>query len=120
MDRGRAMDNIQNTNARFIDNYGNSNKTSVRTTNPPGGKSSFSLGWTEPEVQPVNNRNRNFNNNDSNNSNNNYNNNDNNPVPKDNKSNMNYNQNSNNNSNMNYNQNPNSNNNMNYNQNVKK
>ena len=121
MDRGRAMDNIQNTNARFIDNYGNSNKTSVRTTNPPGGKSSFSLGWTEPEVQPVNNRNRNFNNNDSNNSNNNYNNNnDNNPVPKDNKSNMNYNQNSNNNSNMNYNQNPNSNNNINYNQNVKK
>lgn len=61
MDRGRIIDNVQNTNARFIDNFGSSNKTSVRTTNPPGGKSSFSLGWSEPE-QPVN-RNKNTNNN---------------------------------------------------------
>lgn len=76
MDRGRIIDNIQNTNARFIDNYGASNKTSVRTTNPPGGKSSFSLGWSEPDVQPVN-RNRNMNNNASNNINNNFNYNDN-------------------------------------------
>jgi len=72
MDRGRIIDNIQNTNARFIDNFGASNKTSVRTTNPPGGKSSFSLGWSEPEVQPVN-RNRNMNNNNYNNNNLNYN-----------------------------------------------
>lgn len=101
MDRGRQIDNIQNTNARFIDNYGASNKTSVKTSNPPGGKSSFSFGWTEPEVQPVNNR-RNFNNNASNNVNNNFNNNDNlaknnnnynNPNPGNNNYNMNNNQN---------------------------
>ena len=49
MDRGRIIDNAQNTNARFIDTYGTSQKTSVRTTNPPGGKSSFSFGWSEPE-----------------------------------------------------------------------
>jgi hypothetical protein len=60
MDRGRIMDKVQNENARFIDNFGASQKTSVRTTNPPGidilkigGKSSFSLGWSAPEeTQP--------------------------------------------------------------------
>ena len=56
MDRGRIIDKVQNENARFIDTFGSSNKTSVRTTNPPGkdisnigGKSSFSLGWSAPE-----------------------------------------------------------------------
>ncbi len=56
MDRGRVIDKTQNENARFIDNFGSSNKTSVKTTNPPGkiisnkgGKSSFSLGWSTPE-----------------------------------------------------------------------
>jgi hypothetical protein len=48
MDKGRIIDNIQNTGARFIDSFGSSGKTSVKTTNPPGGKSSFSLGWEEP------------------------------------------------------------------------
>lgn len=84
MDRGRIIDNAQNTNARFIDNYGTSQKTSVRITNPAGGKSSFSLGWTEPEAQPVNrNRNNNASSNVSNNFNynDNYNNNINNSVP---------------------------------------
>ena len=46
MDKGRIMDNIQNNNARFVDNFGNG-KTSVKTSNPPGGKSSFSLGWDD-------------------------------------------------------------------------
>jgi hypothetical protein len=36
MDRGRIIDQVQNQNARFIDNFNNSNKTSVKTTNPPG------------------------------------------------------------------------------------
>lgn len=36
MDKGRIMDNIQNVNARYIDNYGASQKTSVRIANPPG------------------------------------------------------------------------------------
>lgn len=36
MDKGRIMDNIQNSNARFIDKYGDTNKTSVKTSNPPG------------------------------------------------------------------------------------
>jgi hypothetical protein len=63
MDRGRVIDKVQNENARFIDAFGANQKTSVRTTNPPGiniliigGKSSFSLGWsaaedTVPKVQ---------------------------------------------------------------------
>ena len=45
MDKGRIMDNAQNNNARYIDNFNNAGKTSVKTSNPPGGKSSFSLGW---------------------------------------------------------------------------
>ena len=45
MDRGRMIDNIQNTNARFIDNYGSNHRTSIKMINPPGGRSSFSLGW---------------------------------------------------------------------------
>lgn len=51
MDRGRQIDNIQNTNAIFIDHYGNQGKTSVKTSNPPGGQSHFSFGWTQPEPQ---------------------------------------------------------------------
>lgn len=51
MDRGRQIDNIQNTNAVFIDHYGNRGKTSVKTSNPPGGQSHFSLGWSQPEPQ---------------------------------------------------------------------
>ena len=53
MDKGRQIDHNQNVNARFIDNFGTSQKTSVKIANPPGksffkflgGKSSFSLGW---------------------------------------------------------------------------
>ena len=59
------MDNAQNNNARYVDNFGNNNKTSVKTTNPPGGKSSFSLGWTEPEAQQA--PKKNYNNDQSNN-----------------------------------------------------
>ena len=54
MDRGRIIDNIQNTNAVNIDKYGNTGKTSTRVINPPGGKGHFSLGWgndAEPETQ---------------------------------------------------------------------
>lgn len=36
MDRGRVIDNVQNVNARFIDQYGAAGKTSVKTSNPPG------------------------------------------------------------------------------------
>ena len=43
MDRGREIDNAQNTNAVYIDKYGNGGKTSVKTSNPPGGKSNFSF-----------------------------------------------------------------------------
>lgn len=49
MDRGRQIDNIQNVNARIFDQFYQRNKTSVRTTNPPGGKSSICLGWSFPE-----------------------------------------------------------------------
>jgi hypothetical protein len=45
------MDKAQNQNARFIDTFGHNNKTSVKTMQPPGGTSSFSLGWCEPVVQ---------------------------------------------------------------------
>lgn len=36
MEKSRQMDKAQNQNARFIDNFGANNKTSVKTTNPPG------------------------------------------------------------------------------------
>jgi len=52
MDRGRQIDNIQNINAKIYDQYYHRNKTSVRTTNPPGGKSSICLGWSFPEPIP--------------------------------------------------------------------
>jgi len=111
MDRGRQIDNAQNVNARWFDKFNDSNKTSVKTTNPPGGKSSFSLGWTEPE--PIQQKKAsNFNDNNSknvnwgnfnkkgsdnfNNTNNNFNNYENN---------NNYNRNSNKNNNYNYNDN---------------
>jgi hypothetical protein len=51
MDKCRQMDKAQNQNARFIDTFGHNNKTSVKTMQPPGGTSSFSLGWSEPVVQ---------------------------------------------------------------------
>lgn len=35
MDRGRVIDNIQNVNARYIDQFG-AGKTSVKIVNPPG------------------------------------------------------------------------------------
>ena len=47
MDRGREIDNAQNTNAVYIDKYGNGGKTSVKTSNPPGGKSHFSFGGVD-------------------------------------------------------------------------
>jgi len=55
MDKGRQIDNTQNVNARWIDQFNQSNKTSVKISNPPGGKSSFSLGWTDPEPVPQRN-----------------------------------------------------------------
>ena len=52
MDRGRQIDNIQNTNARFIDQFGKCGKTSTRITHPPGGEDHFSLGWGYEEAEP--------------------------------------------------------------------
>ena len=49
MDRGRQIDNIQNSNAVFLDRFGKSGKTSTKVINPPGGKDHFSLGWEEPQ-----------------------------------------------------------------------
>ena len=45
MDRGRMIDLKQNTNAVLIDRYEQSGRRIVKHINPPGGKSSFSLGW---------------------------------------------------------------------------
>jgi hypothetical protein len=36
MDRGREIDKSQNLNARYIDQFQNGAKTSVKTSNPPG------------------------------------------------------------------------------------
>ena len=52
MDRGRQIDNIQNTNARFIDQFGKCGKTSTRVIHPPGGEDHFSLGWGYEEPKP--------------------------------------------------------------------
>lgn len=52
MDKGRIMDNAQNNNARFVDQFGTSGKTSIKTHAPPGGKSSFSLGWSDNDNVP--------------------------------------------------------------------
>ena len=49
MDRGRQIDNIQNSNAVYLDRFGKSGKTSTKIINPPGGKDHFSLGWGDPE-----------------------------------------------------------------------
>ena len=49
MDRGRQIDNVQNSNAVFLDRFGKSGKTSTKVSNPPGGSSHFSLGWDQPE-----------------------------------------------------------------------
>ena len=49
MDRGRQIDNIQNSNAVYLDRYGKSGKTSTKIINPPGGQDHFSLGWEEPK-----------------------------------------------------------------------
>ena len=56
MDRGRQIDNIQNSNAVYIDRYGKSGKTSTKIINPPGGKDNFSLGWEEPKQSIQNNQ----------------------------------------------------------------
>ena len=49
MDRGRQIDNVQNSNAVFLDRFGKSGKTSTKVINPPGGKDHFSLAWDQPE-----------------------------------------------------------------------
>ena len=49
MDRGRQIDNIQNSNAVFLDKFGKSGKTSTKVINPPGGSSHFSLGWDDSQ-----------------------------------------------------------------------
>ena len=49
MDRGRQIDNVQNSNAVYLDRFGKSGKTSTKVINPPGGKDHFSLGWGDPE-----------------------------------------------------------------------
>ena len=54
MDIGRQIDNIQNSNAVYIDRYGKSGKTSTKIINPPGGKDNFSLGWEEPKQNNTN------------------------------------------------------------------
>ena len=56
MDRGRQIDNIQNSNAVYIDRYGKSGKTSTKIINPPGGKDNFSLGWEEPKQNTQDNQ----------------------------------------------------------------
>ncbi len=48
MDRGRIIDQISNTNARFLLDY-EDKKTSKNICQPPGGKSSFSLAWGMPD-----------------------------------------------------------------------
>ena len=53
MDKGRIMDNLQNNNARYVDKFGDAGRTSVKTSNPPGGKSSFSLGWDDSNSNPA-------------------------------------------------------------------
>ncbi len=35
----------QNINARYIDKFNSGGTTSIKTHAPPGGKSSFTLGW---------------------------------------------------------------------------
>lgn len=53
MDRGRQIDHNQNTNAVYLDQYGQAGKTSVKIHNPPGGATHFSLAWgNEPENKP--------------------------------------------------------------------
>ena len=49
MDRGRQIDNIQNSNAVYLDRFGKSGKTSTKIINPPGGQDHFSLGWEDPK-----------------------------------------------------------------------
>ena len=39
----------QNTNARYLDKFSKGNHTNVLISNPPGGKSTISLGWEEPK-----------------------------------------------------------------------
>ena len=52
MDRGRQIDNVQNSNAVYLDRFGKSGKTSTKVINPPGGKDHFSLGWDD-QPQPL-------------------------------------------------------------------
>ena len=60
MDRGRQIDNIQNSNAVYIDRFGKSGKTSTKIINPPGGKDNFSLGWEEPQKNKSNIQSQNY------------------------------------------------------------
>ena len=53
MDRGRQIDNIQNTNARYIDQFGKSGRTSTKITHPPGGEDHISLSWQTNEPEPM-------------------------------------------------------------------
>ena len=59
MDRGRQIDNIQNSNAVYLDRFGKSGKTSTKIINPPGGQDHFSLGWEEPKQIKTNNQSQN-------------------------------------------------------------
>ena len=61
MDRGAKIDQIQNNNARFLDNFEN-RKTSINIAQPPGGKSTFSLAWGMPEPSQKTNNNNHYNN----------------------------------------------------------
>ena len=59
MDRGRQIDNIQNSNAVYLDRFGKSGKTSTKIINPPGGQDHFSLGWEEPKQIKTNTQSQN-------------------------------------------------------------
>ena len=52
MDRGRQIDNIQNTNARYFDNFGKNGKTSTKITHPPGGEDHISLSLKTNYPEP--------------------------------------------------------------------
>ena len=53
MDKGRQIDNIQNTNACFYDKFAKNGKTSTRITHPPGGEDHISLSWQTNEPEPA-------------------------------------------------------------------
>lgn len=47
MEPSRQIDQNQNLNAVYIDQFGSGGKTSVRVQAPPGGQSHFALGWSD-------------------------------------------------------------------------